>query len=165
MTSKGRNMLRRINDALPGLVAGILIYGVVLQFTGVWFVDDKIRYSTGLWFGIAVAVGMAVNLAIVIFDSINFEDAKQAKHRVILKSALRYVIVVALFFIVGFFRLGNLIIAFLGVMGLKVSAYMQPLASKIYYKFTGRTDAASFGGENEEEILLDNEKLNKEVTL
>ncbi len=150
---------------MPGLIAGIIVYGVILQFAGVWFADDKIRYSTGLWFGIAVAVGMAVNLAIVIFDSINFEDAKQAKRRVILKSTLRYAIVVALFFIVGFFRLGNLVTAFLGVMGLKVSAYMQPLASKMYYKFTGRTDAASGEEESEEEILLDNEKLNKEVTL
>ena len=34
-------MLRRLNDALPGLVAGIIIYGVIIQLTGVWFVDDK----------------------------------------------------------------------------------------------------------------------------
>ena len=35
-------MLRRINEALPGLVFGIVLYGVVLQLAGVWFVEDKL---------------------------------------------------------------------------------------------------------------------------
>ena len=42
-------MLKRLNDALPGLVTGIIIYGVIIQITGVWFVDDKLGYSVGLW--------------------------------------------------------------------------------------------------------------------
>ena len=36
-------MLKRINDALPGLVVGIILYGIVIQLTGVWFVEDKLR--------------------------------------------------------------------------------------------------------------------------
>ena len=39
-------MLRRLNKALPGLVLGIIVYGVLLQVTGIWFVDDRLRYST-----------------------------------------------------------------------------------------------------------------------
>ena len=35
-------MLRRINQALPELLAGILLYGLLLQVTGIWFVGDKI---------------------------------------------------------------------------------------------------------------------------
>lgn len=52
-------MLKRINDALPGLVFGIVFYGIVVQLIGVWFVTDKISYSIGLWYGIAIAVGIA----------------------------------------------------------------------------------------------------------
>ena len=59
-------MLKRINDALPGLVFGIVFYGIVVQLIGVWFVTDKISYSIGLWYGIAIAVGIAVNIATVI---------------------------------------------------------------------------------------------------
>ena len=62
-------MLKRINDALPGLVFGIVFYGIVVQLIGVWFVTDKISYSIGLWYGIAIAVGMAVNIATVIYDA------------------------------------------------------------------------------------------------
>ena len=48
-------MLKRINDALPGLVLGILLYGVVIQFTGMWFAEDKLGYTIGLWYGILPA--------------------------------------------------------------------------------------------------------------
>ena len=56
-------MLRRLNDALPELVLGILLYGIAVELAGVWFVADKIRYTTGLLVGIALAVGMAINMA------------------------------------------------------------------------------------------------------
>ena len=63
-------MLRRINPALPGLIAGIVIFGLLVQFTGVWFVEDKIGYSIGLWYGVAIGIGMAINLATVIYDAV-----------------------------------------------------------------------------------------------
>ena len=71
---KVRRMLRRMNK--PGLVIGIIVYGIAIQFTGVWFVADKLRYSTGLWIGIAAAIGMAINLATVIRDSVEMESTK-----------------------------------------------------------------------------------------
>lgn len=137
-------MLKRINDALPGLVVGIILYGIVIQLTGVWFVEDKLRYSTGLWAGIIMGVGLAIHLAIVIRDTVEMGgDTKHANGRVIAKSLMRYGTVVILFFILGYFQLGNLITAFLGVMGLKVSAYLQPVGMKLAGKLRGRNDAAS----------------------
>ena len=63
-------MLRRINDALPGLVLGIIVYGVIVELAGVWFVTDKVRYTTGLLIGISLACGMAVNIATVLRDAV-----------------------------------------------------------------------------------------------
>lgn len=131
-------MLRRINEALPSLVAGIIGYGVVVQLAGVWFVSDKLGYSIGLWYGIAIAVGLAINIATVIFDSVVMGESKQASRIVIAKSVLRYVVVVILFLLLGYFRFGNLITAFAGVLGLKVSAYLQPLIGKISDRIHGR---------------------------
>lgn len=136
-------MLRRINPSLPGLLIGIIIYGSIIQFTGVWFAEDKIGYSIGLWYGIAIAVGVAINLATVIYDAVTFDGEGNANKRVAAKSMLRYIIVVILFFILGYFEFGNLFTAFLGVFGLKISAYMQPLLNKIVNKLFGRNDAAS----------------------
>lgn len=146
-------MLRRINEALPGLVAGIIIYGIAVQLVGVWFVEDKLMYTTGLWFGIAVAVGLAINIATVILDSVTLGDKEHARRRIIAKSVLRYVVVVILFMILGYFQLGNLFTAFLGVLGLKISAYLQPLLEKALSKLSGRRDAAS-GEDNNKEVTM-----------
>lgn len=127
-------MLRRINDALPGLVLGIILYGVILQITGVWFVKDKLGYSIGVWYGIAIAVGMAINLAKIIYDSVTMDMGGHANRRVIAKSVLRYAVVVILFMILGYFQFGNLLMALLGVLGLKISAYAQPLLTKVVKK-------------------------------
>ena len=151
-------MLKRINPSLPGLVAGIIIYGLIIQITGVWFVEDKIGYSIGLWYGIAIGIGMAVNLATVIYDAVTFDGEGNANKRVAAKSMLRYIIVAVLFCILGYFEFGNLLTAFLGVMGLKFSAYAQPLLNKIVNKLLGRDDAAS-NDENSEK------GIDKEVTM
>lgn len=152
-------MLKRINPSLPGLVAGIVIYGVFVQITGVWFVEDKIGYSIGLWYGIAIGIGMAINLATVIYDAVTFDGEGNANKRVAAKSMLRYIVVAILFGILGYFEFGNLFTAFLGVMGLKFSAYAQPLLNKLVNKLLGRNDATS-NDENSEK-----ENINKEVTV
>ena len=133
-------MLRRLNDALPGLVAGIIIYGVIIQLTGAWLVDDKLRYSVGLWYGIIIAVGTAINLAQVIYDSVSLGDSDHARRRIIIKSLLRYVVIVILFFILGIFNFGNLFTAFLGMLGLKISAYAQPALGRVIDKLKGRKE-------------------------
>ena len=161
-------MLRRINEALPGLVAGILIYGVIIQLVGVWFVEDKLGYSIGLWYGIAIAIGMGINMAYVIYDAVTFDGESNANNRVVVKSMLRYFVVVILFCILGFFGFGNIITAFIGAMGLKVSAYMQPLLTKLVNKLLGRDDAALNDEFLESEEVPDtpeSENMNKEVTL
>jgi hypothetical protein len=99
-----------------------------------WFVSDKLGYTIGLWYGIAIAVGIAINLATVIYDSVMMDEGKNANRRIIAKSLLRYGVVVILFFILGYFKFGNLFAALLGVLGLKISAYAQPLLNKV----TGR---------------------------
>ena len=134
-------MLKRLNDALPGLVIGIVLYGVIVQLAGVWFVKDKLGYSIGLWYGIAIAVGMAVNLAKVIYDAVSMDGGKSAQRRIIVKSVVRYLVVVILFFILGFFDFGNLFTALAGILGLKVSAYAQPLLLRVKNKFSGDNDA------------------------
>ncbi len=120
-------MLRRINPALPGLLAGIVLYGVVFQFTGMWFVDDKQQYTIGLWIGILLAMGMAVNMAVVILDAVDVMASTGTAVRTGFWSVLRYVVVIGAFVGVWYFEVGNLLVMFLGVMGLKVSAYLQPL--------------------------------------
>lgn len=142
-------MLKRINDALPGLVLGILIYGVVVELCGVWFVADKLLFTSGLAIGIALACGMAINMAVVLRDAVDLYGESKAPGNVIVKYALRYIVVVAVFFVMMKWNLGNFVAALIGILGLKVSAYLQPLAYRILSKLRGRNDVSADSGEHE----------------
>ena len=101
-------MLKRLNDALPELVLGIIVYGIAVELAGVWHAQAKI----------------------------------------IAKSILRYVIVVIVFFVMMKFNLGNLFTAFIGVLGLKISAYLQPFTHKFVLKLQGRVETPSESSDN-----------------
>lgn len=136
-------MLKRINPVLPELLSGIVLYGIVLQFTGIWFVSDKLQYSFGLWIGILLAMGMAVNMAVVILDSVDMMAVRGTAVRTGFWSVLRYVVVVGVFAAAWYFELANPLIMFLGLMGLKVSAYLQPMFHKIISRMRKEDSALS----------------------
>jgi hypothetical protein len=122
---------RRLNEALPGLLMGILIYGGLVELIGVWFASDKLLFTTGLFIGIACALGMGIHLAVVLDETVRTQNASPKMIK--LKSVLRYLVVVAVFFVMMWLHLGNLISAFIGVLGLKASAYAQPLLHKLIH--------------------------------
>lgn len=138
-------MLKRLNKVLPELILGILIYGVLVQITGVWLVEDKLLYSMGLWIGIVLAVGMAIHMAVVIEDAVS---AGSSQGKIITMSLLRYVVVVIVFVCITYFHIGDPIAAFFGVMGLKIAAYLQPFLHKTILKWQGKEEKSPEDGEN-----------------
>ncbi len=128
--------MKRLNQALPGLVIGIIIYGVLIELVGVWFVTDKVRYTTGLLIGIGCAIGMAIHIAMIIEESVRI--GKGHEKYLSFKSVMRYLVLCAIMFAMSFFKLGNMFTALIGVLGLKVSAYAQPLLYKIYQGIKSR---------------------------
>ena len=123
-------MLKRINDTLPELLAGILWYGLVVLLVGVWFVKNRWYYVSDLAIGILLAMGMAIHIAIVIRDSLELAE-KGAKHRVTLHYILRYAVILVVFVVTAYFGLGSVVALFIGVMGLKVGAYLQPFTHRV----------------------------------
>ena len=132
-------MLRRINQALPGLLLGIVFYGLALWLVGVWFVGDRIQYTAGLWIGVALAAGMAVNMAIVILDTVEAMEENRSSRKPLLYAIVRYAVLVAAFLAVWYLKIGNVIAMFAGVMGLKIAAYLQPFTHKFIVAFQGRS--------------------------
>lgn len=136
-------MFRRLNQALPELLLGILLYGIVIQVTGVWFAQDRLRYSSGLWIGIVTAMAMAYHIARIIAETIDCMDAHKARVQITAKGIMRYAVVVVVFSITMYFDLGNLVTLFIGVMGLKISAYLQPFLHKVLNKVTRKGGGSS----------------------
>ena len=124
--------MKRLNQALPMLVLGILAYGLLVELIGVWFVGDKIRYTTGLIIGIACAIGLAIHIAMIIEESVRIGEG----HEKLLsfKSVMRYLVLCVVMIVMSYFKLGNMFTAIIGILGLKVSAYAQPLLYKAFGK-------------------------------
>lgn len=128
--------MKRLNQALPMLVLGILAYGLLVELIGVWFVDDKIRYTTGLIIGIACAIGLAIHIAMIIEESVRIGEG----HEKLLsfKSVMRYLVLCVVMIVMSYFKLGNMFTAIIGILGLKVSAYAQPLLNKFITKLNNK---------------------------
>jgi len=125
----GISRLKEINSALPGLMLGIVLFGVLCQTVGFFLVRDKADYSIGLWIGILTAIFMAFHMAFSLNLTVE-RDEKGAQASAIRQNIIRYVVVVIIFGILMLTGVGNPLAAFLGVMGLKFSAYIQPMLSR-----------------------------------
>jgi uncharacterized BrkB/YihY/UPF0761 family membrane protein len=89
-------------------------------------VDDKADYSIGLWVGVVTAIFMALHMAFSL-NSIVERDEKGAQAAATRTNIIRYLVVVIVLGVLMITRIGNPLAAFIGVMGLKVSAYIQPV--------------------------------------
>ena len=122
-----------INSALPGLLGGIILFGAASQLVGVFLVADKTNYSIGLWIGVLTAIFMAFHMAFSLNSAVD-RDVKGAQAAATRQNIIRYLIVVLILGILMVTEIGNPIAAFVGVMGLKVSAYLQPIFQKLSHK-------------------------------
>ena len=122
-----------INSALPGLLGGIILFGAASQLVGVFLVADKTNYSIGLWIGVLTAIFMAFHMAFSLNSAVD-RDAKGAQAVATRQNIIRYLIVVLILGILMMTNIGNPIAAFVGVMGLKISAYLQPIFQKLSQK-------------------------------
>lgn len=123
--------LKRLNESLPALVGTMIFYSMIVEVVGVWFVKDQIRYTSGLLIGTGCGIWMAINIASVLWDTI--ETGANPK-MVAAKAALRYIVIAAIFVVMMVFNIGSLVPAFLGIFGLKISAYAQPFIHRFILK-------------------------------
>lgn len=128
-----RTRLRKINTALPGLLAGIILFGFLCQVLIFFVVEDKTGYSIGLWVGVLTAIFMAFHMAVTLNAAVE-RDVKGAQAAATRQNIIRYLIVVIILGILMLTKAGNPLAAFAGVMGLKVSAYLQPLFARLSHR-------------------------------
>ncbi len=123
--------LREVNDSLPDLFTGILIFGLLAELVPVWFVNDKLGYTIGLVIGIISALFVAWHMAWTLDKAFSY-DEETATRKQQKGSALRYgaqLVVLGILIVTGF---GNPLAAFLGMWSLKVSAYLSPFTHKLF---------------------------------
>ena len=126
--------LRSLNEGLPGLILGIIIWCALIEVIGVWFYSDKLRYTTGTLIGLACQIAAAIHLAVMIEKSVACGGEGKAQKLVNFGSGMRFLVLFGIYAAMMYFNLGWWGSACLGLLGLKVSAYAQPWFTAIKEK-------------------------------
>ena len=121
--------ITRINRTLFELWTGILIFGVICQVF-VFACRDKASYSLGLWIGVLTAALGALHMWYSLEKNLELGE-KTAVRKLAAGSAVRYLFYGAVLILVSVSRVASPLSVFLGMMGLKAAAYLQPFSKKI----------------------------------
>lgn len=125
--------IKQLNSALPGLFLGICLSGILFEMVFIWFAEEKWQFSLGLFLGVVMALVMAWHMAYTLDAAMNLGEEGAVK--VMQKHYfLRYGIVVLLCGIVMVTKAANPLAVFLGIMTLKVAAYLEPFTHKFFIK-------------------------------
>lgn len=126
------------NLVLSEMITGIIFYGVVCQIILIpvvffWLDGGMIYYSGGLWIGIISAALLAVHMNNSISNALDYDEASAVK--LVKKGAIiRYIILLIVFGIMMVTDILNPLTAFIGAMGLKIGAYIQPITHGVLRK-------------------------------
>ena len=115
------------------LLIGILLFGLVFEVVGVFIAADWISHTIGIGCGMLLAAGMTIHMAYNINDAMDW-DAQHAAKTLRRGSFFRYGMVTLLMMLFAYFKIGNIISCFFGIMTLKTAAYSQPIVHKVINK-------------------------------
>lgn len=128
-TVKRMTMKKKIDPTLFELCLGILAYGVIFEIILLIF-SGEITYSLGLLIGVLLAVAGAVHMWWSLNRGLDLPE-KEAVKSLSIQNILRYLILAAVLALLIVTKFANPIFTFAGYMGMKVSAYLNPLIHKL----------------------------------
>ena len=149
--------LKSIPRVLLELRLGILFTGLVVQLVGMWFADNWILYTVALWIGIIVALWMIHHMYLTLDRTLDMGAA--AQKAAMTANLVRYACVVVVFLAILLTRVLNPLITFMGVMSVKVAAYLQPFTHKLCNKLFHETDPIPQPMSDEEETQMEKEDV------
>ena len=138
------------NRTVLELQTGICLCGLAGQLIAMWFFPDMLKFTIGLWLGVAVAMAAGFHMWGSLkkaFDGFEGDVTKKITQAGI----IRYVIITVCFAIVAVTGVGDAIAMFVGLMTLKLGAYIQPFTHKFYNKIFGESDPIPMSLEEYEE--------------
>lgn len=124
-----KKKITKINSTLFELETGILLFGAVCQVF-VLFLKDKGTYSLGLWIGILIAAVSAFHMWWSLDRALDLPERAAVKF-MSTHNIFRYLFITLALLAAAISRTANPLSAFLGIMGLKASAYMHFITKKI----------------------------------
>lgn len=121
--------MKEAKRTLFKLIAGIVIYGIVISIAGTFLVNNNKAFILGVLYGCAGSIVMVVHLFFSLNKSLDLDSASAEKREN--KMAMIRMIIMIVIAAIGFhfsevFHVAGVL---LGLFGLKISAYLQPFFS------------------------------------
>lgn len=121
--------MKKANETLKELLIGVGIYGVTAEIICLIIGYDILHVSAGLLTGVLTAAGMAIHMNRALEDALDLGEKGALAH--IRKTYfIRITVVFIILGAVVYFKIGNVFAVLVGVMSLKLAAYMQPAVHK-----------------------------------
>lgn len=131
--------MKKQNTTLIELWVGITCFALVSLLAGIWFMENKLAYALGILVGALTAACLAWHMARSIEKMLDkAELGLDGSAGMRASSLLRYAIVVLVLITTALVsEWVNPFSTFLGMIGLKVAAYLQPFTHKIVFQVFG----------------------------
>lgn len=122
-------MKRKIDSTLFELCLGIFLYGIIFEMVLLFF-STEISYSLGLWIGVILAMAGSVHMWWSLNRGLDMPE-KDAVKSMGVNNIIRYLVLVIVMAVLIYTEFANPIFTFCGYMGMKLSAYFNPLIHKV----------------------------------
>ena len=115
------------------MIKVMILYGIVIQIICLIIPGNHLKMTAGLWIGVGAGIAMLIHMRNTLNEALDL-DADSAQKYMQKSYGIRYAAVVVGFITVTYFDLVNIVTLLLGIMGLKISAYLQPIMQKLFHK-------------------------------
>lgn len=131
-----RKIAEKMDETLKELMTGILLFGLVCLAAGVWFVNSPLKYIVGLLIGLILALLAAWHMHYSICRNMDLNAGNNgaANAYAVKSSMIRYGVILVVFLAVCLTDFAYPLAVFLGIMGLKAGAYLQPFTRKYLFR-------------------------------
>lgn len=127
-------MRKRFPLIVQELLLLIMFYGMFFEFIILITNKNKLFSTIGLLAGVLLAMGMCIHMQISLDRALEMGESGARKH-ITMNYGIRIAVIFLTFGIMFYFKVGSIITCFIGIMGLKVAAYLQPFTHKFLQKY------------------------------
>ena len=131
--------MREEQQTLWDLYVGIGVLGILAAVLGAWIVEDKLDFVLGVVYGMVVAVGLVTHMYYGLQKLLYYDEESASKQGQKMAAIRMWIMLTAVMLAMYFGEHLHLAGVILGILTLKVSAYVQPfvhrrITSKFYQK-------------------------------
>ena len=107
----------------------MILFSLIMEIVGILVIDDKIGYTVGLLFGLIFSILKLMLMQNSIKKSLTMPEGKAQKYANV-QYMIRYVLTGVVLVVAALEPSINLLGVFLGLLSMKVAAYMQLFVAK-----------------------------------